>query len=182
MSESSLQSRYERRCVVLNQLSAALHGRVVALWRVARGGLAMTEAVSNPQPPGGAVEFDVGGMLRRWGRLALPDSLWVGCCVDADRWHVAAVRSDPPAPPPTGIERRSPERLVVELGGLCLGAHERVWMAIDQATVYLTSALELIDTCGGRVRTAEGLSASGRAHILADLAGVADVLNDALQT
>lgn len=182
MSESSLQSLYERRCVVLNQLSAALRGRVVALWSVARGGLAMTEAVSRPQPPGGAVAFDVGGMLRRWGRLALPHSLWVGCCVDADRWHVAAVRSDPPAPPPTGIERRSPERLVVELGGLCLGAHERAWMAVDQATVYLCSALDLLERALGRIRSTDGLSTSGRAHILADLAGVADVLNDALRT
>lgn len=181
MSESSLQSLYERRTVVLNQLSSALRGRVVALWRVARGGLAMTEAVSRPHFPVGAVDFDVGGMLRQWGRPALPDSLWVGCRVDADRWHVAAVRSDPPAPPPTGIERRSPERLVVELGGLCLGAHERAWMAVDQATVYLSSALELLDTCLGRVRTAEGLSPNGRAHILADLAGVADVINDALE-
>lgn len=181
MSESSLQSLYERRSVVLNQLSSALRGRVVALWRVARGGLATTEAVSRPHFPVGAVDFDVGGMLRQWGRQALPDSLWVGCRVDADRWHVAAVRSDPPAPPPTGIERRSPERLVVELGGLCLGAHERAWMAVDQATVYLSSALELLDTCLGRVRTAEGLSPNGRAHILADLAGVADVINDALE-
>ena len=181
MRESSLHSLYERRCVLLNQLSAALRGRVVALWRVARGGLAMTEAVSRPQPAGDALEFDLGGMLRRWGRVALPHSLWIGCRVDADRWHVAEVRSDPPPPPPTGIERRSPERLVVELGGLCLGAHEREWMAVDQATVYLTSALELLETCLGRVRTTEGLSPNGRAHILADLAGVADVINDALQ-
>jgi len=181
MRESSLESLYQRRCVLLNQLSAALGGRVVALWRVARGGLAMTEAVSRPQPPGGAVEFDLGGILRRWGRVALPQSLWVGCRVGDDRWHVAAVRGDPPPPPPAGLERRSPERLVIELGGLCLGAHERAWMAVDQATVYLCSALDLLETCLGRIRTADGLSAHGRAHILADLAGVADVINDALR-
>src|SRR6058998_1278281 len=181
MRESSLHSLYERRCVMLNQLSAALRGRVVALWRVAPGGLAMTEAVSRPQPAGDALEVDLSGMLRRWGRLALPHSLWVGCRVDADRWHVAAVRNDPPEPPPTGLERRSPERLVVELGGLCLGAHERAWLAVDQATVYLCSALDLLETCLGRIRTADGLSAHGRAHILADLAGVADVINDALR-
>ncbi|HEY3220711.1 MAG TPA: hypothetical protein VGJ80_08265 [Gemmatimonadales bacterium] len=181
MRESSRQSLYERRCVMLNQLSAALRGRIVALWRVARGGLAMTEAVSRPHPAGGAVEIDLGGMLRQWGRVALPHSLWLGCRVDADRWHVAAVRSDPPPPPPTGIERRSPERLVVELGGLCLGANERVWMAVDQATVYLSSALELVETCLGRVRAAEGLSPNSRAHMLADLASVADVLNDAMR-
>jgi len=181
MRESSLISLYERRCELLNQLSTALRGRTVALWRVVRGGLATTEAVSRRPPPAGALEFDLSGVLRRWGRLAVPQSLWIGCRVDADRWHVAAVRSDPPAPPPTGLERRSPERLVVELGGLCLGAHERAWLAVDQATVYLCSALELLEGCSGRVRTADGLSASGRAHLLADLANLADVIDGALR-
>jgi hypothetical protein len=181
MRESSLISLYERRCELLNQLSTALRGRTVALWRIVRGGLATTEAVSRRPPPDEAVEFDLAGELRRWGRLALPQSLWIGCRVDSDRWHVAAVRSDAPAPPPTGLERRSPERLVVELGGLALGAHERVWSAVDQATVYLCSALELLENCLGRIRTAEGLSAAGRAHILADLANVADVIDGALR-
>src|SRR6266545_1488781 len=181
MRESSLHSLYERRCVLLNQLSAALRGRVVALWRVARGGLAMTEAVSRPQPAGDGLEFDLGGMLRRWGRVALPHSLWIGCRVDADRWHVAEVRSDPPPPPPTGIERRSPERLVVELGGLCLGAHERAWLAVDRRTVFLWSALDMLEDCAGRVRTEQGLSDTGRADVLADLASVKAVIEGALQ-
>jgi hypothetical protein len=181
MSESSLLSLYDRRCELLNQLSTALRGRTVALWRVARGGPAMTEAVSRGPPPADAVDFDVAGVLRRWGRLARPHSLWVGCRVAADRWHVAAVRSEPPAPPPTGLERRSPERLVVELGGLCLGAHERAWSAVDQATVNLCSALELLEGCAGRVRTAQGLSTTGRAHILADLAQLADAIDGMLQ-
>jgi hypothetical protein len=181
MGESSLISLYERRCELLNQLSTALRGRTVALWRIVRGGLATTEAVSRRPPPEGIVEFDLAGMLRRWGRLALPQSLWIGCRVDAVRWHVAAVRNDPPAPPPTGLERRSPERLVVELGGLCLGAHERAWWTVDQATVCLSSALGLVETCLGRVRAADGLSPNGRAHILADLARVADVIDGALR-
>ena len=181
MRESSLISLYERRCELLNQLSTALRGRTVALWRVAQGGLALTEAVSRRPPPADAVEFDVAGELRRWGRLAQPRSLWIGCRIDADRWHVAAVRNDPPAPPPSGLERRSPERLVVELGGLCLGAHETAWLAADQATVYLTSALELLENLLGRIRTAEGLSPRRRAHFLADLAGIADVIDGALR-
>jgi hypothetical protein len=180
MSESSLISLYERRCELLNQLSTALRGRTVALWRVALPGLTTTEAVSRRPPPASALQFDVAAVLRRWGRLALPQSLWIGCRVDADRWHVAAVRNDPPAPPPSGLERRSPERLVVELGGLCLGAHERAWLAVDQATVYFSSALELLDLCTGRVRMADGLSAGARARILADLATVAGVIDGAL--
>jgi len=181
MGESSLISLYEHRSELLNQLSTALRGRTVALWRVARGGLAMTEAVSRRPPPAGAVEFDVAGVLRRWGRLALPQSLWIGCRVDADRWHVAAVRNDPPAPPPTGLERRSPERLVVELGGRCLGAHERAWLAVDRRSVFLWSALDLLEDCAGRVRTEQGLSDTGRADVLADLASVKDVIEGALQ-
>src|ERR1043166_6542980 len=180
MRESSLINLYERRCELLNQLSAALRGRTVALWRIVRGGLPRTEAVSQRPTPASELDFDLTGVLRRWGRLALPHSLWIGCRVDRDRWHVAAVRSDPPAPPPTGLERRSPERLVVELGGLCLGAHERAWSAVDQATVYLCSALDLVERCLTRIRTVDGLSPNGRAHLLADLAGVSDVINDAM--
>ncbi len=179
MRESSLISLYDRRCELLNQLSAALRGRTVALWRIVRGGLPATEAVSRRPPPANAVEFDLLAVLRRWGRVALPHSLWIGCQVDADRWHVAAVRSEPPAPPPAGLERRSPERLVVELGGLCLGAHERTWTAIDQATVYLSSALELLESCLLRVRAGADLTANARAHLLADLADVSNVINEA---
>jgi len=38
-----------------------------------------------------------------------------------DSWLVAPVRSRPPAPPPGGRERRSKERLALELAGLALG-------------------------------------------------------------
>ena len=179
MSESSLLSLYDRRCELLNQLSTALRGRTVALWRVVQGGLVTTEAVSLRPPPDGAVEFDVAGVLRRWGRLALPHSLWVGCRVDADRWHVAAVRRDPPSPPPTGLERRSPERLVIELGALCFGAHERAWSALDQAALFLCTARELVESCLERI-SEQGPSA-GRARVLADLARVAEVLDQALR-
>src|SRR2546428_11683027 len=150
MRESSLLSLYERRCELLNQLSTALRGRTVALWRVVRGGLATTEAVSRRPPPAGALEFDLSGVLRRWGRLALPQSLWIGCRVDADRWHVAAVRSDPPAPPPTGLERRSPERLAGELGGPGPGGPWRWGGAGAHRPRSPCSARELPAGCGAR--------------------------------
>src|SRR5207247_947617 len=48
---------------------------------------------------------------------------WVGCRLsEGGVWIVAPVRSRPAAPPPTGVERRSRERLVLELAGLSLGA------------------------------------------------------------
>lgn len=107
-------------------------------------------------------------------------SLWVVCRLDPSRWHVARVRSDVPAPPPAGVERRSPERLILELAGLSLGALERIWAAADQATVYLCGALAVLDACLGRVREAEGLTTTARAHLLADLAVIADAIEGAL--
>ena len=71
---------------------------------------------------------------------------------------------------------------MIELAGLSLGALERIWQAADQATVYLCAALEVLDTCLGRVRQADGLSVGARAHLLADLAGVADAIDVALRT
>jgi hypothetical protein len=181
MRESSLHTLTERRRVLLEQASAALRGNVVALWRVASGGRAVAEVLSRPSPPPDAIEFDLAGLLHQWGRAAGPDSLWVGCRMDVNYWHVAPVRADPPLPPPTGIERRSPERLVIELAGLCLGALERIWTAADQATVYLCAGLEVIERSLGHVREASGLGATARAHLLADLAGVADAIEGALR-
>jgi len=44
-------------------------------------------------------------------------------------WVIAPVRSQPPAPPPDGRERRSRERLALELAGLALGLIDRQSMA-----------------------------------------------------
>jgi hypothetical protein len=180
MRESSLLTLAEHRRALLEQASAALRGHVVTLWRVVKEGRAVTEVVSRPEPPRDAVEFDLAALLQRWGRAAGPKSRWVGCRMAVDLWHVAPVRSDLPEPPPSGIERRSPERMVIELAGLCLGALERVWVAADQATVYLSAALSVIEQSLSHVREAEGLSARTRAHLLADLAGVADAIDGAL--
>jgi hypothetical protein len=180
MRESSLLSLMERRRVLLDQASAALRGHVVGLWRVTNGGKTVVEIVSQADPPRELLELDLGGLLHRWGRRARPESLWIGCRTETALWHVAPVRTDPPGPPPSGIERRSPERLVIELAGLSLGALERIRQAADQATVYLCAALEALESCLGRVRREDGLSVGARAHLLADLAGVADAIDGAL--
>lgn len=182
MRASSLQSLADRRHALLDQASAALRGRVVALWRMVRGDQAVTEIVSASENTLSTIEFDLARRLQRWGRVAPLESLWVGCRMDTDHWHVAPVRSDPPRRPPTGVERRSPERLVIDLAGLCFGALEPMWSAADQATVYLCAALEVLQSCLGRVHTTDGLSTHARAHLLADLAGVADAIDGALRT
>ena len=45
--------------------------------------------------------------------------------LDMGRWCIAPVRSDIPAPPPGGIERRRKERMALELAGICLGLIEQ---------------------------------------------------------
>jgi hypothetical protein len=180
MRESSLQTLADRRHALLDQASAALRGRVVALWRMVREDQAVTEIVSASENTLATIEFDLAGWLQRWGRVAPLESLWVGCRMDTDHWHVAPVRSDPPRRPPAGVERRSPERLVIDLAGLCFGALEPLWSAADQATVYLCAALEVLQSCLGRVHATDGLSPHARARLLADLAGVADAIDGAL--
>ncbi len=179
MRDSAPHRLTERRQAVLRQASAALRGELVTLWRVARG-LAVAEVASRPNPPRDVIEFDVAAALRTWGRALGDGSLWVVCRFDPSRLHVARVRSDVPAPPPAGIERRSPERLILELAGLSLGALERMWAVADQATGYLCGALALLDACLERVRQAQGLTPIARAHLLADLAVVEDAIEGAL--
>src|SRR5437016_1354875 len=66
--------------------------------------------------------LDVDGTLHYWGAPIIQGSRWVGCRLDdAGPWCVAPVRQQPPAPPPDGIERRSRERMTLELAGLCVG-------------------------------------------------------------
>jgi len=64
--------------------------------------------------------------------------------------------------------------------GLSLGALEQIWAVADQATVYLCGALALLEACLERVRAAHGLTTTTRAHLLADLAFVADAIQGGL--
>src|SRR5207244_577973 len=160
MRESSPHGLTERRRAILRQASAALRGRLVTLWRVRRWGPAVAEVASAPAPPPDAIEFDVAGVLRRWGRVLCDESLWLGCRLGAHRWHVAPVRDDRPTPPPAAIERRGPDRLTLELCGLSLGALERPWPAADPAAVYRCAAVDGLDgrpgeVCGGTERSRE---------------------------
>ena len=178
MRDSAPHRLTERRQAILRQTSAALRGQPVTLWRVAKG-IAMAEVASRPTPSRDGTDSDVAAALQTWGLTADDRSLWVVCRPEPSRWHVARVRSDLPAPPPAGVERRSPERLTLELGGLSLGALERIWAETDQSTVYLCGALALLEACVERVREMRDLSTSDRMHLLADLAVVADSIQGA---
>src|SRR3989442_16021064 len=98
MRDSAPHRLTERRHAILRQTSAALRGRVVTLWRVAKG-LAVAEIASRPSPPRDAIEFDVAAALRTWVGAVGGKRLWVACRFDPSRLPVARVRSAVPAPP-----------------------------------------------------------------------------------
>src|SRR3989441_13124736 len=101
MRDSAPHRLTERRQAILRHTSAALRGRVVTLWRVARG-LAVAEVASRPNPPRDAIEFDVAAALGTWVGAGGGKSLWGACRFDPSRLHGARGRGDGPAPPPGG--------------------------------------------------------------------------------
>jgi len=110
---------------VLRQASAVV-GRPVILWEVTGAHEAVPRATSDPDAGTLLPSFDLDATLRRW-KIAIPvGSRWVAAPgATPDAWVVAPVRSHPPAPPPGGRERRSRERLALELAGLALGLIDR---------------------------------------------------------
>src|SRR5947199_10171954 len=124
----------EGRREILRQASVALGGRPVTVWEVSVRAELEPQASSEPAPTHHASNLDVDATLRRWNIAIVQGSRWVGCRGVADGlWVVAPVRARPPAPPPDGRERRSRERLTLELAGLCLGLLDRREPAPGQA-------------------------------------------------
>jgi len=184
---------YERE--VLRQASAALLGRVVTLWEIAPSTSANPVVTSMTNPPRAATKLDLNTTLRRWGAPIIQGSRWVGCRLDeAGPWCVAPVRARPAGPPPTGIERRSRERLILELAGLCIGGiyaaadiskrrlppGEQLWELSRQPSVIahevgnpLAVALGNLDLSIDALRAATSLDPSFRSAVLDDLANVA---------
>lgn len=200
--ESPSDPALERRREVLRQASVALQGRVVALWEVSARAEVLPVLASVPSPPRGDTTLDLGSMLERWSAPIIEGSRWVGCRLDdADRWCVAPVRNQPPAPPPDGVERRSRERITLELAGLCLGLVDQAAGAVRprlpepdalaelvrQPSVIahevanpLTAALAGLDWCFKRVRETASLEPAFRDGLLADLAGVGEGMDQAI--
>src|SRR5881409_602823 len=116
----------EGRREILRQASVALGGRPVTVWEVSARAELEPQASSEPAPTHHTTKLDVDATMRRWNIAIVQGSRWVGCQGAADGfWVVAPVRTRPPAPPPEGRERRSRERLTLELAGLCLGLLDR---------------------------------------------------------
>ena len=122
----------DTRQEVLRQASVALGGRPVTLWEVSSKAELDPKLSSDPTPTHHATHLDVDGTLRRWQIPIVQGSRWVGCPTAPEGpWLIAPVRTRPPAPPPGGQERRSAERLTLELAALCIGLMDRSVVAIE---------------------------------------------------
>src|SRR6267378_3578160 len=132
--------------------------------------------------------LDLDTTLHHWGARIIQGSRWVGCRLnDAGAWCVAPVRKQPAAPPPDGVERRSRERMTLELAGLCLGLVDQppavsrprspepdaLAELVRQPSVIahevanpLTAALVSLDLSLDVVRSAESLEPAFRAELL----------------
>jgi hypothetical protein len=174
---------------VLRQASAVV-GRPVVLWEVIGPHQAVPRASSGPdvgaRPPG----FDLDAILQRWSVPVPVGSRWVtapGSTPDA--WVIAPVRSRPPAPPPGGRERRSRERLALELAGLALGlitpgqspdsavAGASPGMQVHQATNPLTAARAGLQLSMESIGRWVDLAADRRLALLDDLGQVLEDLD-----
>ena len=187
-----LGEAYERE--ILRQASIALHERIITLWEISSSIEAVPLVSSVATAPSGATKLDLDATLRQWGAPIIQGSRWVGCRLDADpRWCVAPVRARPAAPPPRGVERRSRERLILELAGLGLGAigaadsiarrlspTEALWEHARQPSVIahevgnpLTAALGNLTLSADALRDETSVNPDFRARLLEDLDHVA---------
>jgi len=189
---------------VLREASIALRGRTITLWRVSSGGAVLPELTSPPDAPAEQTTLDVEATLHRWGAPVIEGSRWVGCRTGpGGSWCVSPVRSRPPAPPPGGVERRSGERMTLELTGLCLGLLDQrssdttrprlsdpdallEWLRQPSVIAHevanpLTAALANLEMSEDRIRKAPALDPVFRAEILEELRGVGEGMDQAIE-
>lgn len=192
----------EERREILRQASVALQGRVVTLWEVSRRDEVLPVLASIPDPSYDATILDLDNTLHRWGTSFAQGRRWVGCWLnDAGRWCVAPVRRQTPAPPPDGVERRSRERITLELAGLCLGLIDELpgtsrrrpepealvelsrqpSVIAHEVANPLTAALASLDFTFARVRDEASLDPRFRAGMLEDLASVSQGIDKAIE-
>ena len=163
---------------VLRQASAVI-GRPVTLWEVTGIHEAVPRATSTAGTP---PPFDLDTTLRRWNVPIPVGSLWIAAPGVGEGWVVAPVRSRPSAPPPGGRERRSRDRLALELAGLALGQVEgastegagtgAAGVIVHQATSPLTAARTALQLAMESIGRWVDLAADRRLNLLDDLGEV----------
>jgi len=193
----------EHRREVLREASVALQGRAVTLWEVSSRAEVIPVMTSAGSVQSADTRLDLDSTLHRWGAPIIQGSRWVGCRLDdPGLWCIAPVRKQPAAPPPDGVERRSRERITLELAGLCLGLVDQPPVVgrprlpepdalaelVRQPSVIahevanpLTAALASLDLSLDLIRTTAALAPSFRAELLQELAGVGEGMEQAIQ-
>ena len=112
---------------VLRRVAIALKGRDVGVCEADARGRMHLLAASSAGDLGSVAVDEVEATLRELGELRATGPsprLWVAGRLKPQHWCVTPVCSALPQPPPAGVERRSPERLTLELGGVCIGLIE----------------------------------------------------------
>lgn len=191
------------RAEVLRAASIALQARVVTLWEVSPEATLLPVATGGSAASVSDTALDVEATLQRWGAPVIQGSRWVGCRLNGNgAWCVAPVRTRPPAPPPAGVERRSKERMTLELAGLCIGlisqpspesARPRAtatdaaleWVRQPSVIAHevanpLTAALAYLELCTERVRDDGGLGPGAKKGLVEDLTSVEEGIEQAL--
>lgn len=163
---------------VLRQTSAVI-GRPVTIWEVTGPHKAVPRGVSSAGAP---APFDLHSILKRW-KVPIPiGSVWIAAPGAAGNggWLVAPVRSRPASGPPGGRERRSRERLTLELAGLAVGcmasqgAVNPTGTMVHQATNPLTAARAGLQLAMESIGHWDDLPANRRSTLLDELGEVLD--------
>ena len=125
----ALSQTLEPRCQeILRRTAIALKGRGVGVWEADARGRPRLLALSSAEDVAPVAADELEALLREVGELPAagrPPRRWLASRLEGQRWCIAPVRTEPPQPPPAGVERRGPERLTLELAGVCIGLIER---------------------------------------------------------
>jgi signal transduction histidine kinase len=177
---------------ILRQASVAL-ARPVTVWEAVAHDRFEPRASSDPAEAARDPGLDLYSTIERWRIPIVPGSRWVGSRAWAEGpWIIAPVRTRPPAPPPGGRERRSRERMTLELAGLCLGLGQRLGrpdavaelaslpaMIAHEASNPLAAAKAALQLAMETVRRWTELSAERRLELLEELGLVVDDIDRA---
>ncbi len=188
---------------ILRQTALALPASAVTVWEVSSQGEVVPVLTSTCTPTHHETALDVDATLVRWGIPIIEGSRWIGGRLSTNgTWCLAPVRAEPPAPPPSGLERRSRPRLAVEIAGLCVGLLERsappsrvrlpeadalAELARQPSVIAhevanpLTAALVSLELSVEHARGVDGLAPTDRANLLEELSGVASGMERALE-
>ncbi len=127
--------------------------------------------------------------IERWHIPVGLGTWWIGSRAwNEGPWLIAPVRGQPPAPPPSGRERRSRERITLELAGLCVGLDSEGTRAAREAGAFPVSVVHELGNPLAAARGALELvmeSIARRADIVAatriDLLDELSLVNDDIE-